>query len=206
MGYLDEAVDEARRAQALDPLSSSADAHVGLALYRARRFDDAAAELRKAIEFNPNAIDAHIFLGFVYVQQGKSDEALSEFQTVVQLSERNPSMLALLGYGYASAGRPVEARAILKKFELEGLPVTQIEIAMIYMALGEKDKAFEWLEKAFEERAWQLGFLKVEPIFDPLRDDLRFNELMRRVNLVPLLDRASTANNPKGISFSRRFA
>ena len=190
MGYLDEAVDEARRAQALDPLSSSADAHVGLALYRARRFDDAAAELRKAIEFNPNAIDAHIFLGFVYVQQGKSDEALSEFQTVVQLSERNPSMLALLGYGYASAGRPVEARAILKKFELEGLPVTQIEIAMIYMALGEKDKAFEWLEKAFEERAWQLGFLKVEPIFDPLRDDLRFNELMRRVNLVPLLDRA----------------
>ena len=190
MGYLDEAVDEARRAQALDPLSSSADAHVGLALYRARRFDDAAAELRKAIEFNPNGIDAHIFLGFVYVQQVKSDEALFEFQTVVQLSERNPSMLALLGYGYASAGRPVEARAILKKFELEGLPVTQIEIAMIYMALGEKDKAFEWLEKAFEERAWQLGFLKVEPIFDPLRDDLRFNELMRRVNLVPLLDRA----------------
>lgn len=182
MGQFEEAVEEARRAQTLDPLSSSADAHVGLALYRARRFDEAATELKKALEFTPKALDAHIFLGFVYVQQGKNEAAITEFQTVVELSERNPSMLALLGYAYASAGKRDEAKAILNRFKQ---PVSRIETAMIYIALGENDRAFEWLEKAYSERAWQLGFLKVEPIFDPLRKDPRFADLMRRVNLTP---------------------
>ena len=186
MGQLDEAVEESRRAQALDPLSSNADAHVGLALYRSRRFDEAAAELRKALEFNPQALDAHLFLGFVYIQQGKKDEAISELQRVVELSERNPSMLALLGYGYASAGKRAEAQAILQEFESQSRkPISQIETAMIYIALGDHDRAFEWLEKAYAERAWQLGFLKVEPVFDPLRGDPRFADLMRRVNLAP---------------------
>ena len=186
MGHFDEAVDEARRAQALDPLSSSADAHVGLALYRSRRYDDAVSELRKAVEFNPQALDAHIFLGFVYVQQGKKEEAIRELQIVVELSERNPSMVGLLGYGYASAGKRDDAKAILKELESQsGKPVSQIEIAMIYIALGDHDRAFERLETAYRERAWQLGFLKVEPIFDPLREDPRFDDLMRRVNLSP---------------------
>jgi len=187
VGRLDEAVEEARRAQTLDPLSSSAESHVGLALYRARRFDEAAAVLQKALDFNPKAIDAHIFLGFVYVQQGKGEKAISEFQTVVELSERNPSMLALLAYGSASAGKRDQAQAILKEFNSPSKkrPVSQIETAMIYIALGERDQAFEWLEKAYVERAWQLGFLKVEPIFDPIRGDPRFTDLMRRVNLMP---------------------
>lgn len=187
MGRLDESVAEARRAQELDPLSSSADAHVGLALYRARRFNEAAAELQKALEFNPKALAAHIFLGFVQVQQGKYEEAIAEFKTVVELSERNPSLLALLGYAYASAGKDDEARAILKEFDSGAVkrPASQIETAMIYIALGDRDRAFEWLEKAYEERAWQLGFLNVEPIFDPLREDPRFTDLVRRVNLVP---------------------
>ncbi len=188
MGHLDEAVEEARRAQALDPLSSNADAHVGLALYRARRFEDAAAELRKALEFNPQALDAHIFLGFVYIQQGKKDEAIAEFRNVVQLSGRSPSMLAHLGYAYASAGRGIETQAILNELRLGKQPVTQIEMAMIHIALGENDHAFERLDKAFEERAWQLGFLKVEPVFDPLRRDPRFTELMRKINLVDIED------------------
>jgi TolB-like protein/Flp pilus assembly protein TadD len=186
MGHLDEAVEEARRAQALDPLSSSADAHVGLALYRSRRFEEAATELRKALEFNPQALDAHIFLGFVYVQQGKKEEAIAELQKVVELSERNPSMHALLGYAYASAGKRAQAQTILQELESQSRkPVSQIETAMIYIALGDHDRAFEWLENAYSERAWQLGFLKVEPIFDPLRADPRFVDLMRRVNLVP---------------------
>ncbi len=187
MGMLDEAVEEARRAQALDPLSSSADSHVGLALFRARRFDEAAAELQKALEFNPQAVDAHMFLGFVYVQQRRHDEAIAEFKDVVDITDRSPSMLGLLGYAYASAGKSDEARAILKEFDSDSgkRPVSQIEMAMIYIALGERDLAFEWLEKAYNERAWQLGFIKVDPIFDPLRGDARFAELMRRVNLAP---------------------
>jgi tetratricopeptide (TPR) repeat protein len=185
MGRHEEAVEEARRAQMLDPLSSSANAQVGLALFRARRFDDAHAELLKALEFDPNALDAHIFLGFVCVQQGKSQEAIAEFQRVVELSEQNPSMLALLGYGYASAGRRDEARAVLHEFGSESTkqPVSHIETAMVHMALGDLDRAFALLEKAYEERAWQLGFLKVEPIFDPLRSDPRFDDLVRRLKL-----------------------
>ncbi|HUR96682.1 MAG TPA: tetratricopeptide repeat protein [Pyrinomonadaceae bacterium] len=187
MGQHDEAVDEARRAQSLDPLSSNADAHVGLALYRARHFDEAAAELQKALEFNPNALDAHLFLGFVYVQQGKKQEGIAELQAVAKLSDQNPSMRALLGYAYASAGNTNAARAILREFDSQTnkQPVSQVETAMIYIALGENDRAFEWLDKAFEQRAWQLRFLKVEPIFDPLRGDPRFADLMRRVGLVP---------------------
>ncbi len=184
MGRLDESIEEARRAQQLDPLSSPAIAHVGLALYRARRYDEAIAELQKALEIDFGTLDAHIFLGFVYVQQGESAQAIGEFQTVAKLSERNPSLLALLGYGYAKAGNREDAQAI--RSELEGNPrFYPFEIAMIYIGLDDRDQAFVWLEKAYEERAWQLGFLKVEPLFDPLKRDPRFIELLRKINLVP---------------------
>ncbi len=186
MGRLEESIEEAKRAQTLDPLSPSANAHVGLALYRARRYDEAVVELQKAMEIDPGALDAHIFLGFVYVQQGKSEEAIAEFQTVVKLSQRTPSLLALLGYAYATAGKHDEARAILEElnFQSKNQPVFPFETAMIYIGLGEREQAFTWLEKAYDERAWQLGFLKAEPIFDPLRSDSRFTDLMQRVNLI----------------------
>jgi TolB-like protein/DNA-binding winged helix-turn-helix (wHTH) protein/Tfp pilus assembly protein PilF len=187
LGRLDESVEEAKRAQTLDPLSSSANAHVGVALYRARRFDEAVAELQKALEFDPKAIDAHIFLGFVYAQQGKSAETIDEFQTVVELSERSPSLVALLGYAYATAGKRNEAQSILEEIDLRSTDgqTFPLERALIYIGLGEHDLAFEWLERAFEERAWQLGFLKVEPLYDPLRGDRRFSGLLHRLNLTP---------------------
>lgn len=96
-------------------------------------------------------------------------------------------MLALLGYAYASAGKHDEAYAFLREFNSQSNKqgASQIETAMIYTALGEQDRAFEWLEKAYVERAWQLGFLRVEPVFDPLREDPRFADMMRRVNLMP---------------------
>ncbi len=186
MGRLDEAVIEAKRAQAIDPVSHNANAHVGIALYRARRYDEAIEHLHKAVEMDANALDAHIFLGFAYIQHRKHDEAIAEFQKVVTLSERNPSLLGLLGYGYAVAGKRGEAQAILK--ELDELQkrqhVSSLEIALVYIGLEEREQAFAWLEKAYHERAWVLGFLKVEPIFDPLRSDPRLTELMRRVSLI----------------------
>ncbi len=187
MGRLDEAVEEAKRAQTLDPVSPKANTHVGITLYWARRYDEAIAQLQKSLEIDPDTLDAHIFLGFVYVQQGKSEDAIAEFQTVAKLSERTPNLLALLGYGYATAGKPEEARAILKEIneQSKNQPVSPFETAMIYIGLGEREQAFAWLEKAYDERAWQLGFLKVEPIFDPLRPDSRFTDLMRRVHLIP---------------------
>jgi tetratricopeptide (TPR) repeat protein len=185
MGRLDESVEEAKRAKELDPLSSSASAHVGLALYRARRFDEAAAELQKVIAFDPKAVDAHLFLGFVYVEQRKGQDAIAEIQTVVELTDENPTMIAVLGYASGMGGKHDEARAILKKLESGTRPVSEFERAMIYIGLGETDRAFESLEKALNERAWQLGFLKVEPLFDPLRQDPRFADLTRKVGLEP---------------------
>ncbi len=184
MGRLDESIEEARVARQLDPVSSHAIAHVGLALYRARRYDEAIAELQKALEIDPKTLDAHILLGFVYVQQKKSEEAIREFQTVAELSERNPSLLALLGYGYGTAGKRGDAEAIRNELATNLRPYP-FEIAMINIGLGEQEQAFEWLHKAYNERAWQLGFLKVEPLFDPLRGDPRFAELLRQINLEP---------------------
>jgi TolB-like protein/Tfp pilus assembly protein PilF len=185
MGRVDEAVEEAVRARALDPLSTSAIAHVGLALLRARRYDQAETELKKALELDPRAIDAHIFLGFVYVQQGKNSEGVGEFRTVVELSGRNPSLLPLLGFGYASAGDRANAEAILKEMSSDSgdRPELPFETALIYIGLGDNDRAFEWLERAFEARSWQLGFLKVEPFFDPIRSDPRYTDLLRRIGL-----------------------
>jgi Tfp pilus assembly protein PilF len=156
-----------------------------LALLRARHYDQAETELKKALELDPRAIDAHIFLGFVYVQQGKNSEGIGEFRTVVELSGRNPSLLPLLGFGYASAGNRANAEAILKEMSSDpgDRPELPFETALIYIGLGDHDLAFEWLEKAFEARAWQLGFLKVEPFFDPIRSDPRYTDLLRRVGL-----------------------
>lgn len=186
MGRFDEAITEAKRAQALDPVSHNANAHVGMALYRARRYDEAIEHLHKALEMDANALDAHIFLGFAYVERRRHEEAIAEFQRAVTLSGRNPSLLGLLGYGYAVAGKRGEARAILK--ELDELQtrqyVSSLEIALIYIGLEEREQSFAWLEKAYHEQAWALGFLKVEPVFDPLRSDPRFTELMRRVGLI----------------------
>ncbi len=185
MGRLEESIEEARWAERLDPLSSSSNAHLGLALYRARRYDESIAQLRKAMDLEPGALDAHIFLGFVYVQQGNNESAIAEFQTVVKLSERTPSLLALLGYAYAKAGKSIEARAILTELDaLSDSPAfSPFGKAIVFIGLEQQDQAFEWLKKACDERAWQLGFLKTEPIFDPIRSDPRFASLLRCANL-----------------------
>jgi hypothetical protein len=104
---------------------------------------------------------------------------------VVELSGRNPSLVPLLGFGHASAGNRTNAEAILKEMSSHSgdRPELPFETALIYIALGNNDLAFEWLERAFEARAWQLGFLKVEPFFDQIRSDQRYTELLRRVGL-----------------------
>jgi tetratricopeptide (TPR) repeat protein len=93
--------------------------------------------------------------------------------------------MGLLGYAYASAGKMDEAQAILDQLEKITPPryVAPYTRAQIYIALGDKDRAFVWLEKAYEERTWLMGILKVDPLFDPLRSDTRFADLLRRMNL-----------------------
>jgi tetratricopeptide (TPR) repeat protein len=134
----------------------------------------------------PQFAAAHHFLGGAYVQKAIYEEAISHLQTAVVLSERRPDKLAALGHAYAVFGENAKAQKVLE--ELRGLSeqrfVSAYDFAILYAGLGEKGQALEWLERAYEERAFSLLMgLKVEPKLDSLRSDPRFQELARRAGL-----------------------
>jgi serine/threonine protein kinase/Tfp pilus assembly protein PilF len=187
MGRHDEAIAEQRRAQELDPLSVVISASVGWLLYYARRFDEAIEQSRKTLEMDPNFALAHLWLGWAYEQTGRYKEASEEAKKAVTLSGGSPYYRASLGHAYAQSGMKVEAEKILE--ELNEVPqrmyVSPYFLAEIYTGLGENEEAFRWLERAYEERANLLVFLKVEPKVDPLRSDPRFQDLLRRMNFPP---------------------
>ncbi len=176
-----------KRAQELDPLSLIINADLGRTLYFARRYDQSLEQFRKALDMDPNFAVAHLWLGQVYEQRRMYETAISEFQKGISLSGGGTYALARLGHAYAVAGRRGEAQMVLN--QLNDLSkqkyVSPYDIGMIYAGLGENDRAFAWLEKAYEERSVALYFLKVEPSLDPLRSDPRFHDLLRRIGLPP---------------------
>lgn len=180
----DEAIIEIKRAQELDPVSLIIHTEVGRHFYYARQHDRAIDELRKAIEMDPNFARAHQYLGRAYEQKGMYEEAVVECQKAWQL-DNTPRTLSFLGYANARLGKRAAAQKILD--ELKGVSkrkyVSPYWIAVVYTGLDDKDEAMEWLEKLYGERSGFLIFLKVEPIFDPLRSDPRFEDLLRRVGL-----------------------
>jgi TolB-like protein/Tfp pilus assembly protein PilF/predicted Ser/Thr protein kinase len=185
MGRSDEAIAEGKRAQELDPLSLPANRILGFIFYNARQYDSAIEQARKTLELDPNFILAHIDLGDAYVQKSLYREATVEFENALAISPGDPLALSCLGYAYAVAGRNAEAQKVLdqlNELSKRGYIVPAYR-ARIYAGLGEKDKAFAWLEKAREDRSITSAPLKVGPDFDPLRSDPRFSDLLRRMNL-----------------------
>lgn len=182
----DEAIDEAKRAQELEPLSFIASSHLAWILYLSGQTDRAIAECQRMLEIDPNIFAAHRYLGMAYQQKGMHQKAIAEFQRGLQLSG-SPLMLAHLGHAYAVSGNTAEARKILA--ELQEMQyrryVSSSTVAAIYAALGEKDEAFKWLEKAYEERDVWLMNLKVDPVFSKIRSDARFQDLLARSGLRP---------------------
>jgi TolB-like protein/DNA-binding winged helix-turn-helix (wHTH) protein len=184
MGKLDESLAELRVAQRLDPLSPVILADMGKTLYFARRYDEAIAQLRTLQEMDPTAYPAAIWLWKAYVEKGMFDQALD---VIEKEKPHVPETFYLcdLAYTYARMGDSERARSLLAQFlkirgnEDPGGP------AMIYVALGEKEHAFEWLEKAYAWRSNFMSSLKVWPAYDPLRNDPRFLDLERRVKLIP---------------------
>ena len=185
MGRFNEAIQEAKRAQELDPTSLVMHANLGTAFYEARQYDQAIEQLQKTLEMDANFVPAYLYLGVAYLQKRMYDEAITSFQKGNQLAPYTTDMTALLGHAYAMSGKRDEALKILS--ELNELSkqqyVSPFGKAFIYVGLGEKDQTFKWLEKAYDDRIWLMGMLKVEPIFDPLRADPRFEDLLRRVGL-----------------------
>jgi eukaryotic-like serine/threonine-protein kinase len=187
MGRFDEAIREANLQLELDPFSPIAHTRVGIALFVARRYDQAIPVLQKTLSLEPNFTPARIYLGLCYSMQGRSDEALAEFQKGRAIAPNNPDFISLLGSACGLAGKRDEARRYQK--QLNGLAkrayVSPFSQAAIPASLGDMDTAFMWMEKCFEDRSPMLGGLKTNPMFDPLRSDVRFDSLMRRVGLTP---------------------
>ena len=183
-GRVEESIAEVKRALELDPLSLNINWFLGVVYYFARQYDQAIEQYRKTLELDPNFFLPHTFLGLAYVQKSMYKEGIAELEKAVAISPSNLS-LAFLGYGYAVAGRRLEAQKVLDQLNeiSKEKYVPALHRALICAGLVEKDKAFEWLEKAYEEHF--IIAIKVHPAYDPLRSDPRFADLLRRMNLNP---------------------
>ena len=185
MGRLDEALDFAERARRVDPVSPDAQMNLGIILYLGRRYDEAVVAINETLDLAPDFGPAHTMLGRIYVAKGMPDRAVDELERAEGLLGRRPDVLTPYAYALARAGRARDARAMLDGLREFAKPRTPapFRIAMVHIALGETDRAFEWLEKALEARDWQMALLRVEPAFDLLRSDKRFATLVERVGL-----------------------
>ncbi|MCH7985448.1 MAG: winged helix-turn-helix domain-containing protein [Acidobacteria bacterium] len=182
VGRSEEAIAMRKRLVELDPLSPATNAMLGYAYVFARHYDRGIEQCRKALELDPNFAPAHAHLYRAYLAKEMYEEAIAEIQRAVDLSGGWPKHD--LAYAYAMAGKRDDARKILHELiEDSKRGVVELSgIARIYAALGETDQAFGWLEKAYEDHEHWLVALKVDPFFDSLRSDPRFQDLVRRMN------------------------
>ncbi len=187
MARFDESLVHMRLAHELDPLAVEKISGIGEIYFFQKRYGDAIAQYHKALEMDKNAGFVHWAMGNVYLQQGKLDDAIAEYERSIPLSGDSPDEFASLAYAKAKAGRKDEARKLLAELNQRAKRqhISPCVFAMVHGALGEKDEAFAWLEKAYSNRDFILTLLKVEPTFDPLRDDPRYDDLMRRVGFAP---------------------
>jgi serine/threonine-protein kinase len=184
MGRHEEAISEIKRAQELDPLSVIIKRDVGLHYYYAGDYDEAITQLRNTLNSDPNYALTHRLLGLAYAEKAMFTQAIEGLQKAVDLDPTSHNQ-AMLGYGYALSGQRGEAQRILDSLnKLSGEKHVPAHLfCVIYSALGDKDRAFDWMEKSFAERAVFQVYLKVTPTVKNLRSDPRFRDLVRRVGL-----------------------
>ena len=180
-----DAEAEMRKAYELDPLSLVIGTGLGDVFYYSHQFQRAVDLERQLLSLEPNFGLAHESLGFDYIQQSKFPEAVAEMQVALHQLGEDPSEYARLGYAYAMAGDRPQAETILRNLiaESSSSHPRSFEIALIYVGLREKNRAFTWLGRAVEERAELVSALGVDPIWDPLRGDPRFTILLSRLGL-----------------------
>jgi TolB-like protein/Tfp pilus assembly protein PilF/predicted Ser/Thr protein kinase len=183
MGRFNEAIAEEMRAVELDPLSIPNNRNLGYTYYFARQYDKAIEQLQKTLDLDPSFVPAHTVLGSAYLQKSANQQAFAEFEKALSIAPGNTQALWRLGYADAVTGRKAEAQKVLDDLSKKKY-VPALAMGIIYTGLGQRDKAFQWLEKSYEEHdSGPFSFVKVYPIFDPLRSDPRFADLLRRMNL-----------------------
>jgi TolB-like protein/DNA-binding winged helix-turn-helix (wHTH) protein/Tfp pilus assembly protein PilF len=184
-GRADEAVAWARRGRELDPIAVSGVDDIGWILFMARRYEEAMRELRSELAVRPNDERALWNLGFVLIANGKPDEAIPVLEKVVLTSSRSPGSIEVLALAYARAGRRPEALRLVDELKRRRQTSFVPAGAFInpYLGLGDYEEALAGCERAYREKSNILQFLKVHPVFDPVRDDPRFKDLLHRVGL-----------------------
>jgi len=188
MKRADDAVAHVRRALEIEPLSPAIHANLGGALVAAGRYDEAIEAHRRGIELDPSFPLAHWALAMAYEQKEMYVEALAELQEGLRLSGGTPQILGWLGRAYGISGQREEAQKALRELEQQSKQryVDPFGLALVSLGLGETEQAFEWLEKAREDRSfWLIYFIRVATVMEGIRSDPRFAELLRRMNLVP---------------------
>jgi TolB-like protein/DNA-binding winged helix-turn-helix (wHTH) protein/Tfp pilus assembly protein PilF len=183
MGRDSEGIFEMRRAESPDPLSLIISADLAEALCIAHLYDESVRQSKRTLDLDPNFAVAHYQLGQALAQKHLYDEAIAEFQRAIELSGHSGAFDSNLAYVYALSGRKVEAEKILEALEAGPgkNPSIDANIALVYVGLGDHDQAMNWLNKAYEARFNPSILLR--PAFDPLRSDVRFKDLWRRVGL-----------------------
>jgi tetratricopeptide (TPR) repeat protein len=185
-GRFQEAIAERKKAVEIDPLSLIMNFELGLGYYYSRDYDKAIDQFHKTLDLQPNYRPATQFLPLCLEGKGQFDAAETALKEALASAGMDLSIAtANLAHFYAQRGRTGEAMQLLKQLEQKAAQtyVPADAIAMIYVGLGDKDHAFLWLNKAYDEHAFKLTWLKVEPPWDPLRSDPRFQELVKKIGI-----------------------
>lgn len=180
-----EALPIAEQACRLDPVSPNARMNLGVVLRLARRPDEAIRQFEETLELDPNFSFAHTLVGLAYLDKGMAARGLAAVQKARQLSGERPDVVAFHGYILARTGHRDQAFTALEDLRrlAHPRPPSPFLVALVYVGLDDRDRAFEWLEKAITARSWQSPMLKASPVFDNIRPDARFPALLNRIGL-----------------------
>jgi tetratricopeptide (TPR) repeat protein len=185
-GRFSEAFPEIESARQLDPLSLIIAADYAAILYFSRQYDRAIEQFRSVMDMEPDFPRAHMLV-WAYAQKGAFPEALADLEAWRQREPSQPWNWVMTAYVFARSGDQSHAKFAME--QLEQLKTQRaldpLSFAIAYIGMGNNDKALGWLEKAYTEHSSGLNALKVDPIYDPLRSDPRFQQLARRIRLAP---------------------
>jgi DNA-binding winged helix-turn-helix (wHTH) protein/TolB-like protein/tetratricopeptide (TPR) repeat protein len=187
MGHNKEAVDQAERAEELDPVSPIVNTAVDRIFFWNREYDQAIEGYGTILKLEPSFASAHtrLGLGMTYLAKGDVTDAIREFEECQQLSGPDPYVTGLLGYAQALSGNSDAAHKLLDELTLHSRSqyVPPFSFALIYIGLGQNDRAFEWLEKSYQDRSIHMLYSKNNPLLDPLRSNPRFDSLIQRMGI-----------------------